>query len=59
MYSDRVLALKDGRLLMDGAPGDIITKKVITDLYGIDVEVAGLYEDRARVCIPSDVANGT
>ncbi len=52
MFSDRVLALKDGRLLAEGAPADIITKEIICSLYGIDVEVASLYEDRVRVCTP-------
>lgn len=58
MFSNRVLALKDGKLLREGDPKDIITKQIIDSLYGISVEVPGLYDDRARVCIPSDVALG-
>lgn len=58
MFSDRVLALKDGRLLKEGDPKDIITKEVIDRLYGISVEVPKLFDDRARGCIPSDVALG-
>ncbi len=58
MFSNRVLALKDGRLLKSGAPKEIITKDVIDSLYDISVEVPQLYDDRARVCIPSNVALG-
>lgn len=52
MFSDRVLALNKGRLLAQGRPKDIITKELIGQLYGIEVEVSSLFEDRVRVCTP-------
>ena len=49
-----------GRRVSDGRPAEGHNhQKVITDLYGTEVEADGLFEDRARVCIPSDAAGGT
>ena len=58
MFSDRILALKNGRLLKDGPPKDIITGDIIRQLYGTDVEVADLFDDRVRVCVPESVIKG-
>lgn len=39
VYSDQVIGLKDGRVLIEGAPQDVITKDSIRELYGIELEV--------------------
>jgi len=54
-YSDRILAMKDGRVLADGAPGEILCKPVISELYDTEVEVYSLRDDRVRVCVPADI----
>lgn len=55
MFSDRILALQNGRVLEDGAPRQVLTCQNMQLLYGVDVEVLSLYEDRARICIPKDI----
>lgn len=52
MYSDRVIALKDGRLIADGPPAEILTSELMKELYGVDVDVRSLDDDKIRVCIP-------
>ncbi|WMJ83999.1 ABC transporter ATP-binding protein [Oscillospiraceae bacterium LTW-04] len=52
MFSDRVLALKDGRVLTEGPPKNVLDKSLISALYGVDVEVTSLFNDHVRVCTP-------
>ena len=52
MFSDRILAIQNGRLLHDGNPKDVLTKDIMKALYNVDVEVLSLYEDKLRVCLP-------
>ena len=56
MYSDRILALRKGRVLTEGTPKDVLTEETIRALYGVDVEIVSLYHDSARICIPADIA---
>ena len=58
MFADRVLALKDGRVLAAGSPGSIMTREMVSSLYGIDVEISSLYGDKVRVCTPSRLVAG-
>ncbi len=53
LYSDCVLAMKDGAIAAAGTPKDVVQQKIISDLYGIDVRVSSLFDDRVRVCTPS------
>ena len=55
MFSDRILALQNGRILQDDDPKKVLTNENVAKLYGVDVEVLSLYEDRARICIPKDI----
>ena len=52
-YSDKVLALYQGRVLAWGDPKDTVCDEVISRLYGVDVEVCSMRGDEIRVCIPS------
>ena len=56
LYSDRILALKDGRVVADGKPAQVLTGEMMKTLYNADVHVVSLYEDTARVCIPAEFA---
>lgn len=38
-YSDTIIAMKEGKIVVKGNPRNIITKKTIQDIYGIDVIV--------------------
>lgn len=55
LYSDKVLAIHDGRLLSWGKPGDIITGELISRLYGVNVDVCSLKDDKVRVCVPANI----
>ena len=59
MFSDKVLAIKDGRVLCHGKPQEIMTREIISQLYGIDVEISSLYNDRVRICMPDSFARFT
>ena len=41
-YADRVLALKGGAVLADGAPEETLTEETLSELYGIPVAVRGV-----------------
>ena len=56
LFSDRILAIQNGRVLTVGAPAQVLTEDTIHALYGVDVEVVSLYRDKARICIPADLA---
>ena len=38
-YADRIVALRDGRVVHDGIPADVIKPDVIQDIYGIGTSV--------------------
>lgn len=58
LYSDRILALRDGQVLKLGSPQEVLTADVIRALYGVEVNVLSLYEDRLRVCTPAQLTKG-
>ena len=55
LYSDRVLALHEGKALAFGTPQEIINSSLISTLYGVDVEVCSMQNDAVRVCIPGQI----
>lgn len=55
LFADQVLAMSNGRVLRQGAPRDVLSDALITDLYGVEVEVQSLCRDRARVCLPKAI----
>lgn len=52
LFADDVLALKDGEILAQGSPKEIIHGDLINVLYDVKVDVQSLYNDRMRVCVP-------
>ena len=47
-YSDTIIVMKDGKIVLKGKPEEIITQQMMADIYGIDVivqndERTGLY----------------
>ena len=55
MFSDRILAIQQGRVLTEGAPKDVLIEENIRALYGVDVEIVSLHGDSARICIPTHI----
>lgn len=52
LYSDKTMVINKGRLHAFGTPKETITKELVSELYGVDVEVNSLYGDKVRVCVP-------
>lgn len=57
MFSDRILAIQNGRVLTEGTPEQVLTEQTMRALYGVDVDVVSLYNDNARICIPKTITN--
>ena len=55
MFSDRILAIQNGRVLTEGRPKEVLTEDTLRTLYGVEATVVSLYEDRARVCVPAHI----
>lgn len=55
MFSDTIVAMKDGRILKQGKPDDIFSSELIQKLYDLDVDIQSLYDDKVRVSIPRQV----
>ena len=45
-YSDKLVIFKDGSLIKSGSPEEVLQSKVLTEVYGLDMEVA---QDPLRV----------
>ncbi len=55
MFSDRILAIQKGRVLKEDIPEGVLTEDTIRQLYGVDVQIVSLREDKARICIPQNI----
>lgn len=53
LFSDRILALQNGKVIAEGKPEEIFTEDLIKKLYDIDVNIKSLYENKIRICIPA------
>ncbi len=52
LYADKTLVINEGRVFAFGNPKEVITKELVSAIYGVDVEVNSLYGDKVRVCVP-------
>ncbi|MCR5845601.1 MAG: ABC transporter ATP-binding protein [bacterium] len=52
LYADKTLVLHEGDVLAYGPPKETISAELISKIYGVDVEVNSLYDDKVRVCVP-------
>lgn len=39
MYSDRIIMLKDGRIVADGSPEAVISREILYEVYGLSAEI--------------------
>lgn len=56
-YSDRVIALKDGNIIADGLPLDIISESLIENLFGIRSELIHRYYDGKKFLYSLPISN--
>lgn len=55
IFSDRIIAMKNGCILSQGTPSEVLTEENIELLYGIAVETNSLYGDKVRVFTPRNI----
>lgn len=55
IFSDRIIAIKGGRVIASGTPREVMTAEVIGELYGTEVRISSLDNDGIRVCLPADL----
>lgn len=48
-YSDTILAMKDGRMIHQGAPADIMHPRMLQDVYDIDIRIEEIDGNRIGV----------
>jgi iron complex transport system ATP-binding protein len=48
-YSDTILAMRDGRLLHQGSPAEIMRPEVLRDIYEIDIRIEEIEGNRIGV----------
>ena len=53
LFSHRILALQEGRVLCHGTPAEVLTADTMAALYGVETDVVSLYDDHARICLPT------
>ncbi|WP_318617854.1 ABC transporter ATP-binding protein [Sporosarcina sp. YIM B06819] len=52
VYSDRIVALKDGRVVKDGPTNDIITSDALKEIYDMDIPIKQMAN--CRICVYFD-----
>ena len=55
MFSDRMIALKDGLVYAQGTPADVLTPDNIAQLYGVETKLTSIYDDMVRVFTPGSI----
>ena len=55
LFSHKIVAISDGQVIAEGRPSDVVTEKLMRQLYGADIAVCSLYDDQIRVCVPKFV----
>ena len=49
VYSDRIVALKNGRVIKDGPTNDVINSESLKEIYDMDIPIKQL--DNCRICV--------
>lgn len=55
MFSDRMIAMKNGEVFAQGAPPDVLTEENIRELYGVNTKLTSIFDDRVRVFTPGNI----
>ena len=55
--SDRIIALKDGKIIADGKVEDVFKEQLIRQLYGVENKIFTMEQagHKELICLPSDV----
>ena len=55
IYSDRMIALKNGTVFAQGTPGEVLTEENIRRLYGVNTKLTSIFDDRVRIFTPTGI----
>jgi iron complex transport system ATP-binding protein len=50
---DRIVLLKDGAIVASGPPNDVLTPRILADVYDVDIQVVAADQTGRRFLIPS------
>lgn len=51
-YADRMIALKDGRIVADGSPHEVLTPTLLADVFQVQAQIISHSVDGFPVCLP-------
>jgi iron complex transport system ATP-binding protein len=51
-YSQRMVVLQDGRIVADGAPGMVLTRELLADVFKVQANIVTDPDSGAPVCLP-------
>jgi iron complex transport system ATP-binding protein len=57
-YSHELVAMKDGRIVMSGAPGDVLTVPFLRDVFSLEAQIIHDPLDGTPICLPLHRRNG-
>ncbi len=64
-YSSRAVFMRDGHVVADGRPDDVVTGERLSDIYGVPVHVTGVTlpaghgRREVRTCVPIPAPDGS
>ncbi|MEV0645315.1 ABC transporter ATP-binding protein [Phytomonospora sp. NPDC050363] len=50
-YADRLIAMRDGRVVAEGAPAEVLTSGLVKSLYGVEADILAAPGDGAPVVV--------
>jgi len=56
LYADHVVAIQGGRIVAQGAPADVITQRMLREVFGVDAEIVVDPRSGMPVCLPFALA---
>jgi iron complex transport system ATP-binding protein len=56
--SDHIIAMRDGVIVAEGAPGDVVTPERLLDVFGVRTDVVAHPRSQLPVCIPRGPSEG-
>ena len=51
-YSDHLIAMKDGQVLVQGSPAQVITEQLIPEIFGVSCVVIEDPVSKTPLCVP-------
>lgn len=52
-YADRIIALKDGQILADGSPDEVVTKENVRALFNVEMRILRSEKAERPYCLPN------